>query len=613
LYLDTNQSFKIFLLKKRFFIPVTILFTLFSHISLGQEGFEVREIRFRGNDIFSEETLLDQMNTQPITLIQNLTFWKSGPEFSSLMFENDLERLSHFYQQNGYLNPQFDYTLEKDEKKEQVRIIIEVARGKAVKITNLQVEHTGDSLVSSVMSSWKDTMTLDTGDRFADKRLLEAEANIKEQFRDRGYPFVDVKRALQVQPSRQAVDVRLRVEPGPRAYFGPVSLEGDSLVSESYIRKRLKFSPGDVFSQQKLDASQSNLFDTDLFRYVVVRAQKDSIQGGQIPVLIEVSEEPPWALETGVGYGTEDRFRASARLSKLHFLGGARKMILEGKHSHFLPISLEAKFIQPSLLAENQDLILNPFFIRENEISYEVDRLGGSFTLQQEFSRRSSAYLMYSFERVFVQDFSRSDVPREKDIRNKSGVTLGYRNSSTDSRFYPTRGWQFDGHITYMGLGFRSRFHYYMNEMGLVRYYELADDWVLAGRIRVGFIYPLRGEETPIEDRFLLGGASSLRGWGRHQVSPVNQEGKPIGGNSMLESSLELRFPLYDILSGVVFADVGNVWRDAFQYQPRDLRYDAGAGLRVRTPVGPVRLDLATPVLQHEFKPRFFISIGHAF
>jgi len=600
-------------LKKRFFIPAIILFILFSHVSAGQEGFEVSKIRWQGNDKLSEETLLGQMNTQQTTLIQALTFWKSGPEFSSLMFENDLERLRHFYQQNGYLNPQLNYTLEKDEKKEQVRITIEVKRGKAVKVASLQVEHTGDSLASSVLAAWRDTLTLDTGMRFVDEKVLKAEANLKERFKDRGYPLVNVKRALQVHPSRDSVDIQLKVNPGPRAYFGPVRLQGDSLVSEAYIRKRLKFSPGGVYSQQKLDATQNRLFDTDLFRYVVIRAQKDSIKSSQIPVLIEVGEKPPWALETGVGYGTEDRFRASARLSKLHFLGGARKVILEGKHSHFLPISLEAKFIQPSLLVEKQDLILNPFFIRENEVSYEVDRLGGSFTLQQEISHRSSAYLMYSFERVFVQDLSRSDIPRETNIRNKSGVTLGYTRNSTDSRFYPTKGWQLDGHITYMGLGFRSRFHYIMNEMGLVRYYELDEDWILAGKLRLGFIRPLRGEETPIEDRFLLGGASSLRGWGRHQISPVNQEGKPIGGNSMLESSLELRFPLYDILSGVVFTDVGNVWREAFQYQPRDLRYDAGAGLRVHTPVGPVRLDLAIPVFQGEVRPQFFISIGHAF
>jgi len=614
LHKERNQLFiNFFSLNKQLFILAGLFVVLFTHPSTGQEGYEVKDIHFLGNNIFSEEVLLDQMSTQKTTLIQSLAFWKSAPEFSSLMFENDLERLRHFYQQEGFLNPQLDYALKKEDRKEQVRIVIEIERGKAIRIASLGVSQPEDSLAASVLSIWRDTMSLDTGKRFEDKRVLEAEANIKKRYKDQGYPFVEVKRQLRVYPPEHAVDVQFQVDPGPRSFFGPVSITGDSLVSESYIRQRLKFSRGSVFSQKKLDATQNSLFDTDLFRYVVIRAQKDSMKEGQIPVLIEVSEEPPWALETGVGYGTEDRFRASIRLSKIHFLGGARKLILEGKHSHFVPISLEAKFIQPSLLGEYLDLIVNPFFIRENETSYEVDRVGGSFTLQQDFSRRSSGYAMYSFERVFVQDLSRADLPEGKEIRNKSGITLGYTRNTADSRFYPSRGWQLDGHVTYVGLGFRSRFHYYMSEVGVVRYYELDRDWVLAGKIRLGFIQPLREEQTPIEDRFLLGGASSLRGWGRHQISPVNQEGNPIGGNSMLESSLELRFPVYDIFSGVVFTDVGNVWRDAFNYRPRGLRYDAGLGLRVRTPVGPVRLDLATPVFQGEIRPQFFISIGHAF
>jgi len=613
LYNKSYPSINLFLLNKQFFILAGIVFVLFTRISAGQEGYEVREIRFQGNEIFSEETLLEQMSTRETSLIQSLTFWKPGPEFSSLMFENDLERLRHFYQQHGFISPELDYTLEEDDRRQQVRVVVEVGHGRAIRIGSLEVNRAEDSLAAAVLSAWRDTMQLDTGKRFVDAKVLEAEARLKKRFKDQGFPLVEVQRKLHVHPAAHKVDVQFRVDPGPRAFFGQIDIKGDSLVSESYIRKRLKFSPGSVYSQGKLDATQNNLFDTDLFRYVVVRAQKDSMSANQIPVFIEVSEESPWSLETGVGYGTEDRFRASFRLSKLHFLGGARKFILEGKHSHFLPLSLEAKFIQPYLLGENLDLIVNPFFIRENEPSYEVDRLGGSFTFQQDFSGRSSGYLMYSFERVFVQDLSRTGLSENREVRNKSGVTLGYRRNSADSRFYPTRGWQFDGHITYMGLAFRSRFHYFMSEMGLVRYYELADDWVMAGKIRLGFINPLRDEQTPIEDRFLLGGASSLRGWGRHQISPVNQQGKPVGGNSMLETSLELRFPVYDIFSGVVFTDVGNVWREPFNYQPRGLLYDAGLGLRVRTPVGPVRVDIATPVFRGEISPRFFISIGHAF
>ena len=147
----------------------------------------------------------------------------------------------------------------------------------------------------------------------------------------------------------------------------------------------------------------------------------------------------------------------------------------------------------------------------------------------------------------------------------------------------------------------------------MVRYYQLDDGWIIAGRVRSGFINPLRNESSPIEDRFLLGGAFSMRGWGRHQISPVNEQGKLTGGNSMLEGNMELRFPIFDIFSGVVFTDIGNVWRKAFAYDFNQLRYDAGSGLRVKTPVGPVRLDIASPLFEREIRPQFYISIGHAF
>jgi outer membrane protein insertion porin family len=149
--------------------------------------------------------------------------------------------------------------------------------------------------------------------------------------------------------------------------------------------------------------------------------------------------------------------------------------------------------------------------------------------------------------------------------------------------------------------------------VGLVRYLPLDQGWTAAGRIRAGFIKPRGDEASPIEDRFLLGGASSLRGWGRHQISPVNEEGRAIGGNSMLETNVELRFPIYDIFSGVAFFEAGNVWRNAFTWSLADLKYDVGTGLRVSTPVGPVRLDVAAPLFEKQARPMLFISIGHAF
>ena len=583
----------------------------------GQDDYAISEIDFHGNETLTERALLEQMNTRAPTFLEKITFWKKNPAFSPVMFENDMERLHHYYQRHGFLDPGLDYSLNRDDQRGEMAITIDIQEGKPIKIRKIQFKGQLDSAARSLLAKYRDTSLLEPGVRFIDEEILNFEREMRDYFSNRGYPNIEVHRNLNVLRAKKQVDIVFDIETGPPATFGDVKIKGDSLVSERFIRNKLTFSRGQRYSGEKLDATQMKLFNTDLFRYVVVRGQSDSIQDRRIPVLIEVSEQPSWSLEAGVGYGSEDRFRASVYLTRLRFLGGARKLIFEGKHSHFLPVSLESRFIQPGLAGGNLDLIVNPFFIREREQSYTVDRLGGGLTFQQRFTKNTSGYLMYSLERDFLQDFSIPEyLEREEDrdlVRNKSGLTVGIRRNTTKKLIAPTSGWKANGHFTYMGIGFRSEFHYYQSEVSLVRYFRVDDDWIVAGRIRSGFIKPLRDESSPIEDRFLLGGASSMRGWGRHQISPVNEQGKLIGGNTMLEGNVELRFPIYDIFSGVIFTDIGNVWRKTYAYDLTDLRYDAGAGLRIKTPVGPVGLDIATPLFEREKRLQFFLSVGRAF
>ena len=122
----------------------------------------------------------------------------------------------------------------------------------------------------------------------------------------------------------------------------------------------------------------------------------------------------------------------------------------------------------------------------------------------------------------------------------------------------------------------------------------------------------LGDDVTPIEDRFMLGGALSLRGWGRNKISPV-ENGALVGGNSMVEANAEIRFPIIDIFSGAFFIDTGNVWKGSYTYDFTNLLANIGVGVRVSTPIGPVRVDYATPVFNGPFKGLVFVSIGHAF
>jgi outer membrane protein insertion porin family len=86
-----------------------------------------------------------------------------------------------------------------------------------------------------------------------------------------------------------------------------------------------------------------------------------------------------------------------------------------------------------------------------------------------------------------------------------------------------------------------------------------------------------------------------------------------MGGNSLLEGSVELRYPIWKILSGVVFCDAGNVWEGTYDHNLRQLEYAGGGGLRVKTPLGPVRFDVAVPLTQSSKKLQYYLSIGEAF
>lgn len=608
---STNTYFRIYICITAFLFAFA-----FSKKAIGQENPVTKKIVFHGNEVLSEDELIQQMNTREETLIEKMKLWEREPILSDFMLEADIDRLYSFYRRNGFLNPTIKHEVKTTKKNRKATLHIYIRPGNAVIIRNITYSGLKDKKKSEILSEVKESQPIQVGNRFVDKQILNYEASIQKAFYDKGYPFIKINRRLSLDTTENAVDIHFFIHSGEKAYFGETEIEGDSLVSESFIRKQLKYEKGELYSRDKIERTQERLFDTDLFRYVVLRAQKDQVSNDMVPVYIELDELSPWSLEAGAGYGTEDRFRLSARLTKLQFLGGTRKFIFVGKRSHFLPVSLETKFIQPNLLRDNLDLIVNPFFISENEESYKVERLGGGITLQQSFSPSTSGYLVYSLERDFLENKAEVDsiTGRRRELtHDKSGITVGMSRNTTNDPFSPEKGWKINGNFTYMGIGFQSKFNYVKGEIEINRYYSIDKDWIIAGKFSSGFIKPFSDDATPIQDRFLIGGASSLRGWGRHQISPVNEEGKPIGGNNMIEGSLELRFPIYDIFSGVGFIDAGNVWREAFDYNLSHLRYDAGFGLRVKTPIGPVRLDLATPVLENNYRLQFFISIGHAF
>jgi outer membrane protein insertion porin family/translocation and assembly module TamA len=188
--------------------------------------------------------------------------------------------------------------------------------------------------------------------------------------------------------------------------------------------------------------------------------------------------------------------------------------------------------------------------------------------------------------------------------------------NTSDSLLNPTHGTVLRGRLDNSTTALISDVSFVKLVLEARHYVPLSQRLLLATRLKLGSVEPYGSStEIPFNVRFFAGGPGSVRGFQLNRLGPLNADGDPIGGLSLIEGSVELRFPLFGDFGAVLFLDFGNVFSSAFTYRLGDLRYAAGPGLRYNTPVGPLRLDVGIIVdrRQDENFGRIEFSIGQAF
>jgi outer membrane protein insertion porin family len=569
------------------------------HVDKGSRGKGV-SLEFQGNRALTTERLTRSL--PPI----------SSREFFHLVFDGDdrlVRSLQLAYAEQGFLDARVTEvrTEYEDTGKLLVRIVIE--EGSQARLSELVFEGAG----SIPEARLRRELRLEAGGVFHLAELVRARAALASLYRREGFPEARVGSRLTRGAS--GVEVAILVSEGPAVRVGTITVVGNDKTREHVVRRELAFRPGEPMRLSALTESQRRLSNLNLFRAVDVRPATGTAAGGEVrDVVVEVTERSDLDVSYGFRYNTENRFEALGDVQLPNLLGTSRHLGLRGLLNPDQSV-LRLVFSTPYWFGRR--LGTDAFVSRETEEDAFTDTRTWSFTLQQRRPLREklSVQWSYSFRRInvkgkvvtgpFAFDFS----------TDRAILTASLIEDQRDSVTRTTRGrfWNTTFQVAPRLLASDLNF---VKLFGQLFYFKpLSRGMVWASSYRAGIADGF-GQTLIQQDRFTAGGANSVRGFEPDLLGPADPiTGTVIGGEGVLVLNQELRLPLFWRLGGVGFLDAGNVFLEAGDFNPFDLRVSAGVGLRVDLPVGLFRLDWARILNPEtgERRSRFYFSFGHAF
>lgn len=605
---------------RKYFIKIPLILFLLIAATLFAQEIRVQAIQFEGNDQISSGKLKKAMETKAPPWY---SIFRIGRKiFDEEKFLNDLLRVEKFYQQEGFLEARvIDYKINYNKKGDEVKLIILVEEGELVKVNEVKFVYEEEPDPQFVPQKILKHVKLKQGKRYREADLKADYNKIVERFSNRGYPYIEARVKPLLHQKTHLVDLEWHLKPGPFCTFGEIQFTGNESVSDKAIQRGLGFKTGQTFEHKKLLNAQSQIYRLELFQFVGLRTTNLDEKPPQIPIEVRVKESIPRTLKFGVGFGSEERFRASLNWRHRNFLGGARILRLEAKHStRLLPVQLELQLSQPYFLSNRNDLLIKPFFIIQDEASFRVRRFGVETGLNRQISGSMNLFLTARVERDSVELKGEAAVSEVEDIFSKSVLKLGLRHNTTDALFSPTKGSVSTFVIEDAGRFLQTKFEYFKLSGEHKLYHQFKRGTVMAVRFLAGTMKGRGSRPTPPDERFFSGGSFSVRGWQRQLLGPVRPDtlgnSLPDGGNSIIEGSIEFRKAIYKKFSGVMFLDYGNVWPEWNGFDFSDLHYAIGGGLRFDTVVGPIRFDFAWKVNRQSHDTQNYeihFSIGQAF
>jgi outer membrane protein insertion porin family len=548
-----------------------------------------------------------------------LSFLTGRGNLDNEVLKTDIERLTAFYYDHGYIDVKIDEPVVERTAK-GLQVTIKIDEGDQYKVGTVDI---GGELLPD-MTQAREKLSLKPGEIFRTSEMRADINALTEIYGDQGYAFVNVTPDTEASKADKLINVTYKVSKGPEVYIDKIDITGNTKTRDKVIRRELELGEQERFSGSKLRRSQERLRRLGFFEDVNITTRRAESED-KLDLLVDVKETSTGAFSAGAGISSGESFLFNLRLSEINLFGRGQRLILNADFGQ-IQRNFSLDFTEPYLMDTeltagfslfNWQLIFDEFTRGGTGASVRAlypfsalgwDKLGPLPLIDTRFG------LEYRIEDAEITDVALdapASIRTEEGSSLTSSITPRLFRDTRNHPFDPTIGSTQDVSLEVAGVGGQSKF--IKAEARGRWYFPLYKSPALGtftfstgGTFGYGLGYGGQ-RELPLFERYFPGGINSVRGFRVLSLGPrntiVDSYGRqihtdPVGGSQQLIFNEEIIFPIIEALGlkGVVFFDAGNAFSAAHGIDFGEMRMASGGGFRWLSPMGPLRLELGFPL-----------------
>jgi outer membrane protein insertion porin family len=579
-----------------------------------------------GNHYFETHAIRERM------LIAPKSFELRRGRYSDAYLRRDQDAISELYRANGFRDVKIAGRAVDDYKgrKGDIAVFLNIDEGAQWLVGKLTI--TGHEKLD--LSSVIPTLSSSAGQPFSEFNVAADRDTILARYFSNGFAGVTFEWSATPSAETNRVDLEFHINEGRQQFVREVLVEGLHTTKQKLVDRQIRLNPGDPLSPIAMTETQRGLYDLGVFARVDAAVQNPDGDEDRKYVLYQVEEAHRYSITGGVGAeiariggstaqadltdpegATGFSPRVSLDISRINAFGIGDTITLRSRLST-LQKRAALDYLIPRLFGNRDfDIDFSAIYDDSRDVrTFGAKRAEAAVQITQRLTKPITLFYRYAFRNVSVNNLKIAPllVPLYSQTVHIGIVSV---NLVQDRRDDPTDAHK--GIYNSLEAGLAEHVFGSRNDFGRIlgrnaTYTPLGPKFTLARQTTFGilpaFNIPPNADPTdpiPLAERFFSGGNLSHRGFPENQAGPRDlSTGFPLGGSAEFFNNTELRFPMYGAnINGVLFHDMGNVFSSIGQMSFRveqnnlsDFNYmvhAVGLGVRYRTPIGPIRLDLS--------------------